>query len=136
VDISPHALEVARRNVATHGVGDRIRLLQGDVFDPVPGRRYDLIVANPPYVSDEEMRSLPQEYLHEPDLALRAGGDGLDVVRRILAGVDAHLTPQGVLFVEVGNSDERVQEAFPRQPFVWLEFEHGGGGVFMLRGKH
>ena len=136
VDISPHALEIARRNVAAHGAGDRVKLLQGDVFEPVPGRRYDLIVANPPYVSDEEMQALPQEYLHEPDLALRAGSDGLDVVRRILAGVDQHLTPQGVLFVEVGNSDERVQEAFPRLPFVWLEFEHGGGGVFMLRGAH
>ena len=136
VDISPHALEVARRNVARHGAGDRVHTLQGDVFEPVPGRRYDLIVANPPYVSDEEMLALPQEYLHEPDLALRAGSDGLDVVRRILSGVDEHLTPGGVLFVEVGNSDERVQEAFPRLPFVWLEFEHGGGGVFMLRGKH
>jgi ribosomal protein L3 glutamine methyltransferase len=136
VDLSPHALEVARRNVAAHGVGDRVQLLQGDVFEPVPGRRYDLIVANPPYVSDEEMQALPQEYLHEPDLALRAGSDGLDVVRRILAGADEHLTPQGALFVEVGNSDERVQEAFPRLPFVWLEFERGGGGVFMLRGTH
>jgi len=136
VDISPHALEVARRNVAKHGVGDRVQLLQGDVFAPVSGRRYDLIVANPPYVSDDEMQALPQEYRHEPDLALRAGSDGLDVVRRILAGADEHLAPQGVLFVEVGNSDERVQEAFPRLPFVWLEFEQGGGGLFMLRGKH
>jgi ribosomal protein L3 glutamine methyltransferase len=135
VDISPHALEVARRNVATHGVGDRVQLLQGDVFAPVSGRRYDLIVANPPYVSDEEMQALPQEYRHEPDHALRAGSDGLDVVRRLLAGA-TDLTPQGLLFVEVGNSDERVQEAFPRLPFVWLEFEQGGGGVFMLRGKH
>jgi ribosomal protein L3 glutamine methyltransferase len=135
VDISPHALEVARRNLARHGVQDRVELLQGDVYGPVPGRRYDLIVANPPYVSDDEMRSLPQEYLHEPDLALRAGRDGLDVVRRILAGMREHLAPGGVLFVEVGNSDERVQEAFPELPFVWPEFEQGGGGVFMLRGE-
>lgn len=135
VDISPHALEVAGRNVARHGVEAQVTLLQGDVFEPVPARRYDLIVANPPYVSDGEMQALPREYLHEPDLALRAGRDGLDVVRRILAGAQQHLAPGGALFVEVGNSDERVQEAFPQLPFVWLEFEHGGGGVFMLRGE-
>jgi ribosomal protein L3 glutamine methyltransferase len=135
VDVSPHALEVARRNVERHGVGDRLRLLQGDVFEPVRDVRYDVIVSNPPYVSDAEMAQLPQEYLHEPDLALRAGGDGLDVVRRILAGAKAHLEPHGVLFVEVGDSDERLQQAFPRLPFTWLEFEQGGGGVFMLRGS-
>ena len=135
VDVSPHALEVARRNVDRHGVAARVDLLLGDVFEPVPGRRYDLIVANPPYVSDEEMRALPPEYLHEPELALRAGHDGLDVVRRILAGAADHLAPGGVLFVEVGNSDERVQAAFPGLPFLWLEFERGGGGVFMLRGN-
>jgi ribosomal protein L3 glutamine methyltransferase len=133
VDVSADALEVARRNVARHGVGDRVRLLQGDLFDPVGDARYDLIVANPPYVSDAEMAALPPEYGHEPDLALRAGADGLDVVRRILGRASRHLNPQGVLIVEVGNSDLRVAEAFPRLPFVWLEFEHGGGGVFMLR---
>jgi ribosomal protein L3 glutamine methyltransferase len=133
VDLSPEALSVARRNVARHGVGDRVRLLQGDVFEPVGGARYDLIVSNPPYVSDAEMDALPVEYRHEPDLALRAGHDGLDVARRILAGAAAHLEPWGALFVEVGDSDERLEEAFPRLPFTWLEFEHGGGGVFMLR---
>jgi ribosomal protein L3 glutamine methyltransferase len=133
VDISPDALAIARRNVARHGVGDRLRLLQGDVFESVGAARYDLIVSNPPYVSDAEMDALPAEYRHEPDLALRAGRDGLDVVRRILAGAASHLEPAGALFVEVGDSDERLQEAFPRLPFTWLEFEHGGGGVFMLR---
>jgi len=132
VDLSPDALEVARRNVARHGVGDRLELLQGDVFGPVTGRRYDLIVSNPPYVSDAEMSALPREYLHEPDLALRAGGDGLDVVRRILEGAVAHLEPGGAIFVEVGDSDERLARAYPRLPFTWLEFEHGGGGVFVL----
>jgi ribosomal protein L3 glutamine methyltransferase len=132
VDVSPQALEVARRNVARHGVADRVRLLQGDVFEPVGDTRYDVIVANPPYVSDAEMQALPPEYLHEPDLALRAGSDGLDVVRRILGGAQRHLQPGGVLFVEVGDSDERLQQAFPGLPFTWLEFEHGGGGVFML----
>jgi ribosomal protein L3 glutamine methyltransferase len=133
VDISPDALAVARRNVFRHGVGDRLELLQGDVFGPVGDRRYDLIVANPPYVSDDEMAALPQEYRHEPDLALRAGGDGLDVVRRILDGAAAQLAPGGAIFVEVGDSDERLAHAYPRLPFTWLEFEHGGGGVFVLR---
>jgi ribosomal protein L3 glutamine methyltransferase len=133
VDLSPEALAVARRNVARHQVGDRLELLQGDVYEPLAGRRYDLIVANPPYVSDEEMAGLPEEYLHEPDLALRAGGDGLDVVRRILEGAAAHLEDDGAIFVEVGDSDERLSRAFPRLPFTWIEFEHGGGGVFVLR---
>jgi ribosomal protein L3 glutamine methyltransferase len=135
VDLSAHALEVARRNVARHGVGDRLQLFLGDVYEPLGEARYDLIVANPPYVSDEEMQSLPPEFLHEPDLALRAGADGLDVVRRILAGAGRRLEPGGALFVEVGDSDMRVQQAFPELPLTWLEFEHGGGGVFMLRGS-
>jgi len=133
IDISTDALEVAARNVAKHAVGDRVRLRHGDCFAPLAGERYDLIVANPPYVSDAEMAALPQEYLHEPDLALRAGPDGLDVVRRILAGAAAHLEEDGVLVVEVGDSDTRLGEAYPTLPFVWLEFEHGGGGVFVLR---
>ena len=133
VDVSAAALDVARCNVAKHAVGDRVRLLQGEVFKPVGNARYDLIVANPPYVSDAEMSALPPEYGHEPDLALRAGADGLDVVRRILADAPRHLAPDGALFVEVGDSEVRVAEAFPRLPFVWLEFQHGGGGVFMLR---
>ena len=133
VDVSPHALEVARRNVARHGVGERLQLFLGDVFEPVGEARYDLIVANPPYVSEEEMQSLPPEYRHEPDVALRAGADGLAVVRRILAGAGRHLEPGGALFVEVGDSDVRVQQAFPDLPLTWLEFEHGGGGVFLLR---
>jgi len=133
VDVSPQALEVARRNVAHHGVGDRLRLCLGDVYAPLGDVRYDLIVSNPPYVSDAEMQDLPPEYLHEPDLALRAGADGLDVVRRILGGLSQHLEPGGALFVEVGDSEVRVQEAFPELPLTWLEFEHGGGGVFLLR---
>jgi ribosomal protein L3 glutamine methyltransferase len=135
VDVSSRALEVARHNAKRHAVGDRLRLLQGDVFEAVGGRRYDLVVSNPPYVSDDEMRDLPQEYRHEPDLALRAGHDGLDVVRRILAGAGEHLEPSGALFVEVGDSEERLQRAFPTLPLTWLEFENGGGGVFMVRGS-
>lgn len=133
VDLSSDALEVARINAVRHGTGERLRLLQGDVYEPLRDARYDLIVANPPYVSDAEMEHLPAEYRAEPDLALRAGADGLDVVRRIIAGAPRHLTAEGALFVEVGDSDERVRRAFPQLPFVWLEFEHGGGGVFVLQ---
>jgi ribosomal protein L3 glutamine methyltransferase len=132
VDLSAEALEVATRNVARHGVGARLALHRGDVFEPLGAATYDLIVSNPPYVSDAEMEQLPQEYRHEPDMALRAGDDGLDVVRRILRGADAHLAPGGLLVVEVGDSDERLQQAYPGVPFLWLEFEHGGGGVFLL----
>ena len=132
VDLSPAALEVAARNVARHRVGDRLELHLGDVYAPLGDRRYDLIVSNPPYVSDAEMDALPQEYLREPDMALRAGGDGLDVVRRLLAGAPRHLEPGGLLAVEVGDSDERLAVAFPRLPFTWVEFEHGGGGVFVI----
>ena len=132
VDLSPAAIEVAARNVARHGVGGRLALHLGDVYAPLGERRYDLIVSNPPYVSDAEMDALPQEYRHEPDMALRAGRDGLDVVRRLLAGAPRHLEPGGLLAVEVGDSDERLAAAFPRLPFTWLEFEHGGGGVFVI----
>ena len=132
VDLSPAALEVAARNVARHGVGGRLALHRGDVYAPLGERRYDLIVSNPPYVSDAEMDALPQEFRHEPDMALRAGRDGLDVVRRLLAGAPRHLEPGGLLAVEVGDSDERLAAAFPRLPFTWLEFEHGGGGVFVI----
>jgi len=132
VDLSPDALAVAARNVRRHGVGARLYLHLGDLFEPLGDAVYDLIVSNPPYVSDTEMDALPREYLHEPDMALRAGGDGLDVVRRILRDADAHLAPGGILVVEVGDSDERLQQAYPGVPFLWLEFEHGGGGVFLL----
>ena len=135
VDLSPQALAVAARNVARHGLGDRMRLLLGDALAPVRNERYDLIVSNPPYVSDAEMDALPAEYRREPDLALRAGADGLDVVRRILSGAGNLLQPHGALFVEVGDSEQRLQDAYPRVPFLWLEFERGGGGVFMLT-KH
>jgi ribosomal protein L3 glutamine methyltransferase len=132
VDLSPDALQVAARNVARHGVGQRLQLHHGDLFEPLGDAVYDLIVSNPPYVSDAEMDALPQEYLHEPDMALRAGSDGLDIVRRILRDADRHLAEGGVLVVEVGDSDERLQQAYPGVPFIWLEFEHGGGGVFLL----
>jgi ribosomal protein L3 glutamine methyltransferase len=132
VDLSRDALDVARRNVERHGVADRVSLLQGDLYEPVAGRRYDVILSNPPYVSDAEMRRLPREYAHEPEIALRAGSDGLDIARRILAGATDHLERRGTLFVEVGDSEARLEAAFPELPFLWLEFEQGGGGVFRL----
>jgi ribosomal protein L3 glutamine methyltransferase len=132
VDISAAALDVARVNIARHGVQDRVELHRGDVYEPLGDRVYDVIVSNPPYVSDDEMAALPPEYRHEPELALRAGADGLDVVRRILAGAREHLPGHGVLFVEVGDSEQRVRERWPQVPFTWPDFERGGGGVFLL----
>lgn len=131
-DVSEDALAVAAVNVQRFDLGERVRLIRSDVFDALPGERYDVIVSNPPYVGDEEMSSLPAEYRSEPRIGLHAGRDGLEVVRRILAGAAAHLEPEGVLIAEVGNSEEALIEAFPNAPFIWLEFERGGGGVFLL----
>ena len=132
VELSPEALEVARSNVERHGVAEQVTLLEGDLWAPVAGREYDLIVSNPPYVGDTGMALLPPEYAHEPELALRSGSKGLDVVARILAGARAHLRPGGVLVVEVGESAEAVAATWPELPFTWLEFARGGGGVFLL----
>ncbi len=132
VDISADALAVARRNVAGHGLGERVRLLQGDFFGPLAGEQYDLIVANPPYVDAEALETMPEEFRHEPRLGLAAGDDGLASVRSILHHAPAHLAPGGVLVVEVGESQAALEAARPDLPFVWLEFELGGSGVFLL----
>lgn len=133
VDVSDDALEVARLNIDAHGVADSVHSLKSDLFGGVSGRRYDLIVANPPYVATAEVETLPAEYRHEPLVpALAAGEQGLDAVQRILAGAGQHLTGTGVLVVEVGRSRPAVEAAFPDLAFTWLEFARGGEGVFLL----
>ena len=131
-DISPSALEVARINVDRHDVQGRVSLIRSDVFDALPGGRYDLIVSNPPYVSQRELERLPEEFSHEPELGLEAGEDGLDVVRRILRYAEGRLRPDGILVVEVGSSAEALMASYPDVPFLWLDFERGGEGVFLL----
>ncbi len=132
VDLSPDALAVAQRNVEHHGLEQRVRLLESDLFEGLQGERYDVIVSNPPYVSLGEMQTLPQEFRHEPVLGLAAGADGMDVVARILAEAADHLTESGILIVEVGYSQEALMACYPDVPFLWLDIEHGGEGVFLL----
>lgn len=131
-DISPAALERAAENIALHGLQDRVRPVLADHYAGLEGQRYDLIISNPPYVPAAEAASLPAEYLHEPAIGLASGEDGLDSARALLAGAVDHLNPGGALLVEVGDSDEAVAVAWPELPFLWLEFEHGGGGVFLI----
>jgi len=132
VDISQDALEVAQINVRRHRLGKRVRLIKSDHFNELGGKTYDIIVANPPYVGARELKSLPPEYRHEPRLALAAGPAGLDSVRTLLRQALRHLRPGGILVVEVGNTDRAVRRAYRDLPFMWLEFERGGGGVFLL----
>jgi len=131
-DVSPQALAVARMNAESYRLGERLRLVQSDLFAALGGRRYDLIVSNPPYVNAESMRRLPEEYRHEPGLALAGGADGLDIVRRILDEAAEHLTDRGVLVVEVGANRARLEAAYPRLPFTWLATAAADDGVFLL----
>jgi len=132
IDISADALAVARINVRRHRLTHRVRLLRSDHFSALGGAAYDIIVANPPYVGTRELAGLPPEYRHEPRLALAAGSSGLDSVRVILAQAARHLRPRGLLIVEVGNTEQAVRRRWRHLPFLWLEFERGGGGVFLL----
>jgi ribosomal protein L3 glutamine methyltransferase len=132
VDISDGALAVAGRNVRRHRLTRRVRLIRSDHFAALGDASYDIIVANPPYVGARELAGLPPEYRHEPRMALAAGRSGLDSVRTILAQAVRHLRPRGLLVVEVGNTERAVRRTWRRLPFVWLEFERGGGGVFLL----
>lgn len=131
-DVSDEALAVAAMNIERLGVAKTVRPVRSNVFDGVADRRYDLIVSNPPYVSRAEVDALPAEYRLEPELGLLAGEDGMSIVRRILSQAEAHLEPHGVLIVEVGDTEQTVMNAYPHVPFTWLEFERGGGGVFVL----
>jgi ribosomal protein L3 glutamine methyltransferase len=133
VDVSAAALQVARRNRRRLKLGKRVSMLHSNYFDAVRGRRYDIIVSNPPYVGRAEMARLPREYGHEPRLGLASGVDGLDAVRAIFAAARRHLNRGGILVVEVGNTEDALLRAFPSMPFIWPEIAMGGGGVFLLR---
>jgi ribosomal protein L3 glutamine methyltransferase len=135
VEISAAALKVARRNRRRLNLEKRVRVLRSDHFDAVQGCRYDIIVSNPPYVGRAEMRSLPREYAHEPRVGLASGADGLDSVRAILAAARRHLRRDGILVVEVGNTEAALLRAYPRMPFIWPQIAMGGGGVFLLRAE-
>jgi ribosomal protein L3 glutamine methyltransferase len=132
VELSGDALAVAEINIAKHQLEDQVTLYQSDLYENLPGHRYDIIISNPPYVSLDEWRQLAPEYHAEPKMGLAAGETGLDVVLRILAQAKNYLAPLGILIVEVGSSAETLQEALPNVPFYWLDFERGGDGVFLL----
>ena len=132
-DISLDALSVAAVNVEHHQVAaENVNLIESDLFSKLPNQRYDLIVSNPPYVDAEDMADLPEEYQREPELALAAGVDGLDIVRKMLAEAADFLTEDGLLVVEVGNSEWALAQSFPEVEFDWVEFKRGGSGVFVL----
>jgi ribosomal protein L3 glutamine methyltransferase len=132
LDVSAQALEVAHINVRRHRLGERVRLLKSDHFGALGKRSYDIIVSNPPYVGARELGALPEEYRHEPRVALASGRGGLESIRIILRDAARHLRPRGILVVETGNTEVAVRRAFARLPFTWLHFERGGGGVFLL----
>jgi ribosomal protein L3 glutamine methyltransferase len=134
LDISSAALTVCRRNIRRLKLARRVTALRSDYLSAATGR-YDIICSNPPYVGAAEMRRLPREYRHEPRLGLAAGKDGLDAVRALLQSARRHLTDEGILVVEVGNSEDALLRAFPSLPFVWPQIEMGGGGVFLLRAR-
>ncbi len=132
VDIDNHAIEIALKNREKLKLEERVNIIKSDVFAQLADKKYDIIVSNPPYVSAEEYNNLPDEYKHEPEIGLKSGDDGLDCVRIILNEAADHLDDDGVLIVEVGNSQTILEKTFPDVPFMWLDFEYGGSGVFLL----
>jgi ribosomal protein L3 glutamine methyltransferase len=132
VDISADALDVARRNVATYELEDRISLIESDLYTNVPDKKYDLIITNPPYVNSGSMSKLPKEYLHEPQIALAGGTDGMDLVRKIVAGAGQRLTKNGILMVEIGNEREFAEQAFADLELTWLSTSAGDDMVFLI----
>ncbi|MEI8385426.1 MAG: 50S ribosomal protein L3 N(5)-glutamine methyltransferase [Nitrosomonadaceae bacterium] len=135
-DISDEALEVANKNVGDYDLNRRIHLLQSDLFGALEGRRYDLIISNPPYVNAESMASLPKEYQYEPRHGLASGHDGLEATKEILKSAANYLNDKGILIVEIGHNRTALEEAFPQTPFTWLETSAGDGFVFMLTRDH
>jgi ribosomal protein L3 glutamine methyltransferase len=132
-DLSPDALDVARRNLEDYGLEAQVELLESNLFSGLHGRTYDLIISNPPYVDAESVAALPQEYLHEPKMALGSGEDGLDATRVILEQAAMHLNPNGLLVVEIGHNRDALEAAYPSLPFTWLEVSAGDQFVFLLR---
>lgn len=134
-DISDDALDVARSNVSKHGFAQDITVLKSDLFNALSEQRFDVILSNPPYVTTASMNALPDEFRHEPALALAAGEDGNELLRRILAGAKSHLNPGGLLIVDVGHNRSLVEDAFPALPFMWLATVASDAGVFLLRAE-
>ncbi len=132
VDLSPDALAVAERNVADYGMQDRVHLIKSDLFAKLGDRQYDVIISNPPYVNAESVEALPPEYLHEPQMALGSGHDGLDATRNIIRHAARHLTGNGILIVEIGHNREALEDTYPQLPFTWLEVSAGDEFVFLL----
>ncbi|MFO8140402.1 MAG: 50S ribosomal protein L3 N(5)-glutamine methyltransferase [Marinobacter sp.] len=133
-DISEDALEVAESNIELHGLQGRVRTVRSDVFANIEGQ-YDVILSNPPYVDAEDLADMPEEFHHEPALGLAAGNDGLAIAHRIIAGASDHLTENSLLIVEVGNSWGALDDAYPDLPLIWLEFDNGGDGVFLVTAR-
>lgn len=131
-DLSKSAIQVAQRNIELHKCSDRVEAIGSDLFEVLKGQTFDLILSNPPYVDRQDLSLMPQEYHHEPEMGLGSGDDGLDLTRKILASAADYLSDDGLLILEVGNSWVNLEDAYPRFPFMWIEFEHGGAGVCAL----
>ena len=134
-DVSSDCLEVAAGNIRRHDLVGRTQCVKSDLFASLTGRRYDLIVSNPPYVSLAEIQTLPAEYQHEPKLALLSEEDGLGIPLEILRRAGSYLNPGGLLFLEVGLGAEALCQRVPKMPFLWMEFAGGGDGVLAIRAE-